>query len=194
MPNFKETLAKRLKHARNDAGLTQAKLAAAVDSYGVSCTQSQIAGYENASSKSIPDAEKLAAIAKALEKSVDWLCGLDRKEEARAQITSEQWVARLLDMIDYPATYKTSIEDPYGDWRTASKQIMCLEASAENWPNQNELAFSLDFYGENMNKFINAIKSVDALKETLDHETYIKIRETVIRQYAQLFDPDILPF
>ena len=59
MPGFKDVLAKRLKQARNDAGLTQAKLAAAVDSYGVSCTQSQIAGYENASSKSIPDAEKL---------------------------------------------------------------------------------------------------------------------------------------
>lgn len=193
MPSFKEVLAKRLKRARTDAGLTQAKLAAAVDSCGVSCTQSQIAGYENAASKSIPDAEKLAAIAKTLEKSADWLCGIDR-EEAHTQITSEQWVERMLDMVDYPGTYKTSTEDIDGNWRPATHALMHLDINPAGWPNVNELAFSLDFYGEDMNKFITAIQSVDALKEPLDYETYTKIRETVIKQYAKLFDPDILPF
>ena len=193
MPSFKEVLAKRLKRARTDAGLTQAKLAAAVDSCGVSCTQSQIAGYENAASKSIPDAEKLAAIAKTLEKSADWLCGID-KEEARTQITSEQWVERMLDMVDCPGTYKTSIEDLDGNWRPATQALIRLEINPGGEPDTSEIAFSLDFYGEDMNKFITAIQSVDALKEPLDCETYTKIRETVIKQYAKLFDPDILPF
>ena len=83
MPRFKEVFAKRLKLARVDADFTQAKLAATVASCGVACTQSQIASYENAASKSIPSAEKLAAIAKTLEKSADWLCGLDTKRRFR---------------------------------------------------------------------------------------------------------------
>lgn len=105
MPSFKEVLAKRLKQARTDAGLTQAKLAAAVNSCGVSCTQSQIAGYENAASRSTPDAEKLAAIAKALEKSADWLCGLDIKGNSEAEsktISPNLWLRHFLAIISDP--------------------------------------------------------------------------------------------
>lgn len=192
MNNFRDGFVERLKKARKEAGMTQKWLS---EKSGIPL--STLAAYENMNRETMPDAENLYKIAVTLGKSIDWLCGMDteepQQEESSKEITSQQWIKRLLDMISFPQTYKASVEDPYGEWQKIDMSTIRLDIDKEQWDN-NGIAFMLLFYGEELHNFITAIQSVKALDSSLDPITYSKIRETVIEQYAKYFDPDTLPF
>lgn len=192
MNNFRDGFVERLKKARKEAGMTQKGLS---EKSGIPL--STLAAYENMNRETMPDAENLYKIAVTLGKSIDWLCGMDTKEsqqeESSKEITSQQWIKRLLDMISFPQIYKASVEDPYGDWQKIDMPSIRLDIDQEQW-DSNGIAFGLLFYGEELHNFITAMQSVKALSGSLDPITYSNIRETVIEQYAKFFDPDTLPF
>lgn len=202
MPGFKDVLAKRLKQARNDAGLTQAKLAAAVDSYGVSCTQSQIAGYENASSKSIPDAEKLAAIAKVLEKSIDWLCGMDaeqheEKDAKDEKITSEQWLRYFLRILNAPQItegYITTIYEADEVCRKTTRPNMELvnhidvNGCVADFAYLDNAVATVNFYGIAMGDLFKKLAIIKNVSGSLPQDMLDALINNAINSYSFLFD------
>ena len=196
MPSFKEVLAKRLKQARTDAGLTQAKLAAAVDSCGVSCTQSQIAGYENAASKSIPDAEKLAAIAKTLEKSADWLCGLDIKGNSEAEsktISPNLWLRYFLAIIsDSLITEGLKVEGgfPLRVHRPNIVYINHIKADDDLslWYDLENPAATINFYGGNMANLFKKLAIIKSVANALPQDMLESLMNDAIGSYSFLFD------
>lgn len=192
MNNFRDGFVERLKKARKEAGMTQKWLS---EKSGIPL--STLAAYENMNRETMPDAENLYKIAVTLGKSIDWLCGMDteepQQEESSKEITSQQWIKRLLDMITSPQICTVNVNDPYDDWQKMDMPSIRLDIDQGQW-HSNGIAFMLLFYGEEMHNFITAIQSVKALSNSLDPVTYSKIRETVIEQYAKSFDPDTFLF
>lgn len=98
----------RLKTIRTKKGLSQADLAKAV---GVSAAT--ISSYETPNGTKIPALDKAAAIAKALEVSLDWLCGADEtKNEKLDGLELLNILSEIIDMLDM-TTYVSS-ENEFG--------------------------------------------------------------------------------
>lgn len=66
-----DTFSERLKFTRQKAKLTQKQLAGLSD-----VTAATISSYESEGGTKVPSLDKVIALAKALNVSLDWLCGL----------------------------------------------------------------------------------------------------------------------
>lgn len=98
----------RLKIARQNAKLTQKQLA---DMSNV--TAATISSYESENGTKVPALDKVIAIAKALNVSVDWLCGLDNiiKENENIQFNSIMKALVLLLTIKGVKFEKSELDD-----------------------------------------------------------------------------------
>ena len=83
----------RLKIARQNAKLTQKQLA---DMSNV--TAATISSYESENGTKVPALDKVIAIAKALNVSIDWLCGLENKSNDNNEIGFDE-VMKALSLL-----------------------------------------------------------------------------------------------
>lgn len=197
MSNFRDDFVDRMKKARKEAGLTQKDLAEKSN-----IPHSTLAAYENSNRTTMPDAESLTKIAKALGKSVDWLCNGDKSDNtgtAICETTSAQWVRRLIDMIDAPPTYPATKNKKTAVYANAIKFIAGIDrehleylirGNATNGVGELPVA-AMYFYGDQMLAFFKEINSVEALKTKLPTETYSDVLAILIKKAAHHFDPDL---
>ncbi len=87
----KDTLAERLKHAIDEKGITQITLAEKVGT-----SAANISNYVKA--KVFPPVDTLCELAKALDKSLDWLCALEPQQKGLS-VKSVGDVARVLEQM-----------------------------------------------------------------------------------------------
>ncbi len=75
MPDMKEIFSSRLKKARIEKGITQAEL-----SRLASLTPATVSAYEKG--QKLPNLSSTAELAKALDVTIDWLCGIQDQQAA----------------------------------------------------------------------------------------------------------------
>lgn len=104
------TFAKRLKEARLKAGLTQAELAKKADT-----TAATISSYESDKGIKKASLDLAMSFAKALDVSLDWLCGLDIDGKSQKELDDENKLAALKTFLDI--TECDVFYSPYNDAR-----------------------------------------------------------------------------
>lgn len=93
MPDL-NIFSERLKEARQKAKLTQKQLAELSD-----VTAATISSYESEGGTKVPSLDKVIALAKALNVSIDWLCGIETKKESYEDISSENFLKSLVNAL-----------------------------------------------------------------------------------------------
>lgn len=92
MPDL-NIFSERLKEARQKAKLTQKQLAGLSD-----VTAATISSYESEGGTKVPSLDKVIALAKALNVSIDWLCGLENEIKEAKDIGFDE-VMNALSLI-----------------------------------------------------------------------------------------------
>lgn len=86
---------KRLKEARQKAGLTQAELAKMADT-----TPATVSAYENTGNIKKASLDLVINLAKALNVSLDWICGLDNNLAKQTDSSDERKFTAIKTFID----------------------------------------------------------------------------------------------
>lgn len=89
----KNIFAMRMKEARQKADISQAEL-----SRRTSIAAATLSSYESTENPKNPTIDKVILIAKALNVSIDWLCGLDNKEKDNENIGFDE-VMKALSLL-----------------------------------------------------------------------------------------------
>ena len=124
--DFKKSLVKRIEDTLSDKGMNQTKLADAMN-----VTPQQISKWLSLSKKdesTLPDIINLIQISKALNVSLDYLCGCEEKEEEKKDVSINSFNDLLLSMWNQ---YEYCL----------NSGIACRLASASYYP-KHDLTFS----------------------------------------------------
>lgn len=98
--------AKRLKEARQKKGWTQAKLAKLTNT-----TTTTVSKYEAGSEASKPSLELAITFSKALDVSLDWLCGIDQNDVESTQIVDFDVKSYLYSLVRIMSELSTETEE-----------------------------------------------------------------------------------
>lgn len=169
--------AKRMKEARGKNGLKQKELA---EKIGV--TPQTISAYEKAGKA--PTMDNAISIAKILDVSLDWLCGIDRDVKKQNDITTIGDAARFLHEIS--------------SWITVSVYDDCFSSSDPCHTNHPGILFDLDdelagFISDSL-KMKKLLKNGTFTKEFYDRwaaDRFRSLDEITIESYL---DSHTLPF
>lgn len=156
--------AERMREARTKAGFSQAEL-----SRKTKISAATLSTYESNKEPKNPPIDKAAAIARELNVSLDWLCGLksDTDDNASAEITFNN----VMEAIMLLASLKQ------------------VDFSTQKRFSMNEIEYSeipvIQLDSEILNKFISEYQKVSEFIETTDYDDYLKegLKKAIINKF-----------
>lgn len=154
--DFKKSLVKRIEDTLSDKGMNQTKLADAMN-----VTPQQISKWLSLSKKdesTLPDIINLIQISKALNVSLDYLCGCEEKEEEKKDVSINSFNDLLLSMWNqYEYCHKSNIEC----------HLVPVSYSLQTPVGEKHINFiGMDMDDRYIYDFLEVFKAIAELKET----------------------------
>lgn len=149
MPDL-NIFSERLKEARQKAKLTQKQLAGLSD-----VTAATISSYESEGGTKVPSLDKVIALAKSLNVSLDWLCGLEEK----------------------PKDYKNNKEIGFDEVMKAIILLSGLKKTSFNFCERGmnyPESFDINFYDSTIINFCIEYQKIKEFIENEDYPQYLK--------------------
>lgn len=147
MPDL-NIFSERLKEARQKAKLTQKQLAGLSD-----VTAATISSYESEGGTKVPSLDKVIALAKALNVSLDWLCGLEEKPKDyknNKEIGFDEVMKAIILLSNFNKANLAIDDVPFGDNCTIS------------------------FYDEIIKAFVSEYLKIQDFIKNADYPQYLK--------------------
>ncbi|MEE0059205.1 MAG: helix-turn-helix transcriptional regulator [Acutalibacteraceae bacterium] len=158
------TFAKRLKEARNNAGLTQNELANLTNISTI-----MVSAYENPNAKSgkNPTLSNVFFLASALNVSIDWLCGISVAKEPNrgGDLSTKNFLLAIGEMVNNFDEFK-------------------IVPTLRGGENAVQFEFLTVCQVSKLENFINEYLAVQKLKNSLEADTYTSVMNTVIDKYS----------
>lgn len=159
----------RLKHARNEAKMTQLELA---EKAGMS--QGKISIYESEKNSSIPSLAAAGDIAQALNISLDWLAGVSDKPKVDIEASERDFLKYLLSLLLHDEAEVVN----------KSNSNLNSDGLYIHFPGKDFNLFEADIY--NLFKLRNAIKSAEVPEDTAEAAISAAITK-ILDKYENLF-------
>lgn len=158
MPDL-NIFSERLKEARQKAKLTQKQLAELSD-----VTAATISSYESEGGTKVPSLDKVISLAKALNVSIDWLCGLENNPKDKNTICFDEVMKAIILLSSLK---KTSSFYSEGGMNYAE-------------------SFDLSFFDSVIIEFCEEYQKIKDFIESADYPQYLKdgLLQTLISKFS----------
>ncbi len=168
-----EVFASRMRIARKNKDWTQLQL-----SQEAKVSAATISAYENsdAGKKANPSLENIVKIAKSLEVSIDWLCGLTDNKDSSGQsldVNDEQLLLSVVKIVGEGNFFEDVL------YLGSHHDVISLH---DHWE---------------LTHFVKEYSELAKVKNILSKEMFTEVAMTLVRKYAEkgnLFGDDDLPF
>ena len=164
----KNIFAIRMKEARQKADISQAEL-----SRRTGIAPATLSSYESAENPKNPTIDKVILIAKALNVSIDWLCGLESKTKVNEEITFND-VMNAFMLISSLNAAKIGFQKFYDEHGIMYSRVPTLSIDSKIFK-----AFILEY--KKISEFIESSDYDNYLKESLKKAITDKFSQYVIR-------------
>ncbi len=183
--NNLEIFAKRLKERRTELKMKQSELAKSAQT-----SAQTISSYEQAdgTKRKNPTLANAIEIAKKLNVSLDWLCGL-ADSNSKSDDFAFEWLRYLVNLLSNPPMVisHSSVEAP---WHFPDRKAITwyVHKPADE---TDESSVRIVLNDEVMEKFFDGIQAVNKLQDSkIEPQLYNTLIDAVVKQYKEYFVPE----
>lgn len=175
----KTEFGERIKSAREELKMTQTQLAQLLKT-----SQTTVAKYEHG--EQIPRADVLAAISKATGKSADWLLFGNIPNADKRDVSPEQWLKHLIDLLlDSPVD--TYIDHDVEGGRPCRVPYYLMDFGTRPLDEEFDCGVSVGLYGPDMYNLFNMIDQIKKLNEGFTPELIDAVKLNICKKYGHYF-------